>query len=236
MADVRDPHPGTRPAGPDRPPQHYFTPAPEVPSAPRLVELVLPDTRFELGTDRGMFSPNRIDAGTKLLLLEDPLRVAARAGASSGTGARSGGPCTLVDLGCGYGPIALTLARRHPDATIWAVDVNERALDRCRANAAALGLTNVLVGREDELPTDAPVSAVYSNPPIRVGKAALQALLVRWAGRLVVGAPLLLVVRRDLGAESLEHWMTDRGWAPTRLAARAGYRVLQAVPGRAETP
>ena len=229
MADAREQHRRDRATDPVPAAQHYFTPEPAVPSAPRRVELVLPDTRFHLETDRGVFSPNRIDAGTKLLLLEDPLRDELSPNAPG----RYGSSRTLVDLGCGYGAIALTLARRHPDATIWAVDVNERALALCRANAAALGLANVVVGREDELSelgAGGAVSAVYSNPPIRVGKAALQDLLDRWAARLAPGRPLLLVVRRDLGAESLERWLAERGWAPTRLAARAGYRVLQARP------
>ena len=223
MADAREQHRRHRATDPVPAAQHYFSPAPAVPSAPRRVELVLPDIRLDLETDRGVFSANRIDAGTKLLLLEDPLRDEL---SPSGPG---GDPPsrTFVDLGCGYGAIALTLARRHPDATIWAVDVNERALALCRANAAALGLANVVVGREDELSElgagggFGAVSAVYSNPPIRVGKAALHDLLDRWAARLAPGRPLLLVVRRDLGAESLERWLAQRGWAPIRLAARA---------------
>ena len=140
-------------------------------------------------------------------------------------------PRTLVDLGCGYGPIALTLARRHPSATVWAVDVNERALALCRSNAAALGLTNVVVGREDELPDDRAASrrstatrrSGWARPPCtncwRAGRA-----------RLAPGGPLLLVVRRDLGADSLERWLAERDWAPRRLAARAGYRVLRGGP------
>ena len=235
MADAREQHRRPRATDPVPAAQHYFTPVPAVPSAPRRVELVLPDTRFDLETDRGVFSPNRIDAGTKLLLLEDPLRDEL---GLSGPG-REPASRTFVDLGCGYGAIALTLARRHPDATIWAVDVNERALALCRANAAAHGLANVVVGREDELPAagaGGAISAVYSNPPIRVGKAALQDLLDRWAARLSPGGRMLLVVRRDLGAESLERWLAERGWAPSRLAARAGYRVLQARPCRSEAP
>ena len=232
MADARDPdpdpnHEGSRPRSPQ---QHYFTAEPDAPSARRRIDVVLPDVRFHLETDRGTFSPDRIDAGTKLLLLEDPL--AGDRLAATGAAAGGGAAPTLVDLGCGYGPIALTLARRHPYATVWAVDVNERALSLCRSNAAALGLTNVVVGRPDELPAARCVTAVYSNPPIRVGKAALHELLARWGARLAPGGPLLLVVRRELGADSLERWLAERDWAPRRLAARAGYRVLEAVPRR----
>ena len=118
---------------------HYFDPTPGTSSQPRQVRLTLPDLTLELTTDRGVFSADRVDAGTKLLLLEAP--------SPPVTG-------TFVDLGCGYGPIACTLASRAPGATVWAVDVNERARVLCRANAHALGLANVVVAAPDEVPED----------------------------------------------------------------------------------
>src|SRR4051794_8258944 len=115
---------------------HYFTADPSAPSKPRTVELVLPDLTLHLRADRGVFSASAIDPGTKLLLLDGPAVVDSAV--------------DLLDLGCGYGPIALTLAHRAPQATVWAVDVNERALALCRTNAATHGLTNVRVVRPDE--------------------------------------------------------------------------------------
>ena len=90
----------------------------------------------------------------------------------------------LLDLGCGYGPIACTLAHRAPEAVVWAVDVNDRALDLTARNAAALGLPAVRAVRPDGVPASVRFAGVWSNPPIRIGKAALHELLGTWLARL----------------------------------------------------
>jgi 16S rRNA (guanine1207-N2)-methyltransferase len=195
--------------------EHYFSAEPRASSSTRTVELVLPDGRLRLLADRGVFSPERVDAGTKLLLLEGP-PPPADAG-------------TLVDIGCGYGPIALTLAMRRPDATVWAIDVNRRALGLCRANADAAGLRNVRVAEPADVPADLIVDAAYSNPPIRVGKQALHDLLSWWVARLRPGGALQLVVHKHLGSDSLQGWLCAQGWPTRRVASRAGYRLLEAV-------
>lgn len=190
---------------------HYFDADPATPSARTSVELVLPDVRVRLVADRHVFSGQRVDAGTKLLLLEAP------APPPSGD---------VVDLGCGYGPIAVTLGLRAPGATVWAIDVNRRALALTAENAAAAGAANVRVATPDDVPADLVVAALYSNPPIRIGKAALHALLEAWLDRLAPGAQAHLVVQRHLGADSLHRWLEDRGHAVSRRCSRAGYRVL----------
>ncbi|MFT3854575.1 MAG: methyltransferase [Ilumatobacteraceae bacterium] len=191
---------------------HYFSERPGVASAPDEVELALPDVHLRLATDRGVFSHGRIDAGTKLLLLKAP--------APPPTG-------DLLDLGCGAGPIALTLAHRSPGATVWAVDVNERARALCAANAAANGLGNVRVAAPDGVPATVRFATIWSNPPIRVGKAALHDLLLRWLGRLAPDGAAQLVVHKHLGADSLQRWLTDHGRDTVRTASSAGYRILR---------
>ena len=136
------------------------------------------------------------------------------------------GAAELLDLGCGYGPIACTLAVRSPGSRVWAVDVNERALDLCRDNAAAAGLGNVVVTTPDDLPDDVVFDGIWSNPPIRVGKAALHDLLSTWLDRLAPGGSAHLVVQRHLGSDSLARWLTDRGWSTQRRASRKGFRLL----------
>jgi 16S rRNA (guanine1207-N2)-methyltransferase len=190
---------------------HYFSPAPQRASSPRTVRLTLPDTTVTLATDRGVFAHGSVDPGTKLLLLEGAFPPA--------TG-------DLLDLGCGYGPIACVLARRAPGAMVWAVDVNERARALCAANAGALGLTNVRVAAPDEVSADLAFAGIWSNPPIRIGKPALHALLTRWLERLAPGAGAHLVVQRHLGADSLAAWLAGQGWRVSRRAARQGYRLL----------
>ena len=68
---------------------------------------------------------------------------------------------------------------------------------------------------------------IWSNPPIRIGKAALHSLLATWLARLEPAAPAYLVVQRHLGSDSLQRWLQEAGWTADRVAARSGYRVLQ---------
>jgi 16S rRNA (guanine1207-N2)-methyltransferase len=191
---------------------HYFSPSPDAASRPSTVRLDLPDLSLALRTDRGVFSRARIDPGTKYLLTEAP------APPTDGH---------LADVGCGYGPIALTLATRSPRATVWAVDVNERALELTQANAAAAGLANVRVVRPGEVPVDVRLAGLWSNPPVRVGKAAIHDLLDHWLGRLDADGTALLVVQKNLGADSLHRWLEARDWSVTRLGSRVGYRLLE---------
>ena len=191
---------------------HYFSAQPRAPHRPGLVRVILPDVYLELATDAGVFSPGRLDPGTRLLLEESP------APPVSGD---------LLDLGCGYGPIACVLAARSPGATVWAVDVNERALELCAANARAAGLENVRCVTPGDASLPARYAAIWSNPPVRVGKDALHTLLSEWLGRLGPAARAYLVVGRNLGADSLHRWLAGQGWPVTRLAARSGYRLLQ---------
>jgi 16S rRNA (guanine1207-N2)-methyltransferase len=190
---------------------HYFSAQPEAAHRPGLVRVVLPDLYLELATDSGVFSPGRLDPGTRVLLdLAPPPPPDG----------------DLVDLGCGYGPVACVLAARSPGATVWAVDVNERALELCARNAAKAGLANVRCVTPDDPAVPGRIAGLWSNPPIRIGKPALHALLASWLARL--SGPAYLVVGRNLGADSLAAWLTGQGWPATRMASRAGYRLLRA--------
>jgi 16S rRNA (guanine1207-N2)-methyltransferase len=189
----------------------YFERTPDVPSKPSQVTLALADLTLRLTTDRGVFSHEGVDAGTRLLLQEAAPPPAAG---------------DLLDLGCGYGPIALTLARRAPAATVWAVDVNERALALCAANAETNGVHNVRPVSVDEMPPELRFAAIWSNPPIRIGKAALHDLLLRWLARLTDDGVATLVVQKHLGADSLATWLMSEGWSVERVASRQGYRLL----------
>jgi 16S rRNA (guanine1207-N2)-methyltransferase len=194
----------------------YFTERPGAPSRPQHVSLALPDVTLALVTDRGVFAADRIDPGTHLLLQEVPSPPPAG---------------DLLDLGCGYGPIALTLARRAPAATVWAIDVNERALRLCIENAAADGLTNVRCVTPDEVPDGVRFATIWSNPPIRIGKGPLHDLLVRWLERLEPAGTARLVVQKHLGADSLAQWLTANGFPTRRRASRQGYRLLDVSGG-----
>ena len=194
------------------PPSHYFDPAPAVGSKPRLVHLHVGELALELQADRGVFGSRGVDLGTLVLLKEAPPPP------SRGE---------ILDLGSGYGPIAIALARRAPEARVWAVDINQRALELTRSNAATARVPNVTVSSPDEVPNDLRFESIYSNPPVRVGKAALHDLLLKWLPRLAPGGSAYLVVQRNLGADSLMAWLATQGFEVERLKSKKGYRILK---------
>ncbi len=191
--------------------EQYFDDDPTVASEPMMVDVTLPDTAFVMETDRGVFSRGHLDTATSMLLrAELPI---------SSTG-------DLLDLGCGAGPIAMTMARRSPDATVWAVDVNTRARELCARNAERNALSNIRVAAPGDVPTELRFSTIWSNPPIRVGKTALHDLLEHWLGRLEIDGNASLVVQKHLGADSLQRWLIDLGYRCERVGSKAGYRLF----------
>ncbi|MDR0625895.1 MAG: methyltransferase [Bifidobacteriaceae bacterium] len=196
---------------------HYFEPAePVAPDQLREVDVTLAGQPARVATAAGVFSNGRIDLGTAVLLR---------------TEARLGGPVSatgqLLDLGCGWGPLALTLARLAPAATVWAVDTNPRALALTALNAERLGLANIRPALPAAVPEDVELDLIWSNPPIRIGKEALHQLLAQWLGRLAPAGRAELVVQKNLGADSLRRWLDEQmGFETRKLASAKGYRVL----------
>lgn len=198
------------------PPEHYFSASPGGELVLRQIAVHLAGRDVELTTSNGIFSPQRVDVGTQVLLGNVPTPP-------------PGGH--LLDLGCGWGPIALTLALESPHSTVWAVDVNQRALDLVRRNAETLGLSNVNAVTPDDVPADVSFMTVWSNPPIRVGKNELHNMLMHWLPRLEPGTDAWLVVQRNLGSDSLHRWLQAElpdGFAVSRAATSKGFRVLRA--------
>jgi 16S rRNA (guanine1207-N2)-methyltransferase len=194
---------------------HYFTAQPSAEARRRTVRFSAGGREFSLVAAGGVFSADRLDPGTAVLLRKAPLPAA-----------QSRGP--FLDLGCGYGPIACVLAASAPEATVYAVDVNSRALELVRENAAAVGATDrIQAVTPDKVPADVVFQQIWSNPPIRVGKADLHELLLRWLPRLAPDGEAWLVVARHLGADSLHGWLVERDWQVTREASQKGYRVLR---------
>jgi 16S rRNA (guanine1207-N2)-methyltransferase len=196
-------------------PPHYFSARPEGSGQRQSVPVVLAGRELEVVTAGGVFSADRVDLGTRVLLRE------ALPPPASGH---------LLDLGCGWGPLALTLGLLSPAATVWAVDVNERALELTAENARRAGLPRVRAVLPRAVPADLALDAIWSNPPIRIGKEALHELLLLWLPRLRPGAQAHLVVQRNLGADSLHAWLAgalDGGATVERAGSAKGYRVLR---------
>ena len=196
--------------------EHYFTAEPAGDAVMRQVSARIAGETYRFTTAGGTFAADRLDLGTSVLLERGPVPTGR----------------VLLDLGCGWGPVAVSLARRVPAATVWAVDVNRRALELTGVNAATAGVADrVRVAEPDDVPAGLAFDAIWSNPPIRVGKPELHAMLARWLPRLAPGGAAWLVVARNLGADSLAGWLADQGWPSTRHASAKGYRVLR-VPAR----
>jgi 16S rRNA G1207 methylase RsmC len=197
-------------------PDHYFTAAPASPAQQRTITVRLAGRTLEVRSAAGIFSPAGVDQGTSVLLRLAP------APPLEGN---------LLDLGCGWGPIALTLALRSPGATVYAVDVNERALDLLRTTAATLGLERIHASQPDGIPEDVVFDAIWSNPPIRVGKAALHDLMLTWLPRLAPGGVAHLVVQKNLGSDSLQRWLSEQldpqELAVSRFTSDRGFRILE---------
>jgi 16S rRNA G1207 methylase RsmC len=186
-------------------------------SKPRIVHLHAGELAIELQADRGVFGSKGVDLGTLTLLREAPAPPAQG---------------ELLDLGSGYGPIAIALARRAPEARVWAIDVNERAVELTRSNSLAAKTFNVTACLPDDVPEEVRFEAIYSNPPVRIGKAPLHELLLRWLPRLAPGGSAYLVVQRNLGSDSLAAWLATQGYEVNRLKSKKGYRVLEVKPPR----
>lgn len=194
---------------------HYFSASPESDPKLRPINVHLAGRDLTVTTGAGVFSPDHVDVGTSVLLGNTPAPP-------------PGGD--LLDLGCGWGPIALSLAIGSPHSTVWAVDVNERALDLVRRNAESLGITNINAVRPQDVPADVSFMTIWSNPPIRVGKSELHDMLRGWLPRLEPGSDAWLVVAKNLGSDSLQRWldaMLPPAFGTTRAATSKGFRVLR---------
>lgn len=193
--------------------EHYFSPSPTAKHREQTIEVELPAGRYEFLTDAGVFSPGHLDRGTETLLRAVPEF-------SDGQ---------VLDLGCGWGPVAVQAALASPIAQVWAVDVNERARELTTLNAASLGLHRVRVCSPEQVPDEVEFSLILSNPPIRVGKAVLHDLLATWLPRLTPGGAAYLVVAKHLGAPSLLTWLRDTfpNMLVERWARDRGFHVLK---------
>jgi len=192
--------------------EHYFSADPSVPFKRAPVRASVWGQDLELTSGSGVFAQGRLDIGTAVLFRETEPPAGGR----------------ILDLGCGYGVIGLAVAVAASGAVVTAVDVNERAVLLAAENAAALGVADRYTATTpDGVPADASYDEIWSNPPIRIGKDALHDLLVTWLPRLVPGGRAVMVVGKNLGADSLQRWLGEQGYPTARIASAKGFRVLE---------
>lgn len=190
---------------------HYFE-TPTGPERRRTVTMRFWETDWSFVTAAGVFSAERLDPGTAVLLRETAPRSTSE---------------RILDLGCGYGVLAVALASACPQAQVDAVDVNPRALQLVADNAAAHGVADrVAALTPEQADPQARYQEIWSNPPIRIGKAALHELLLTWLPRLAPQGVARLVVSKNLGADSLQEWLIDQGYDCQRYASAKGFRLF----------
>lgn len=212
----------------------YFSEHPQTPDIRRTLHVTLRNHELDVQTSHGVFSMNRVDLGTSVLLKHAPQ-------------AREHG--NFLDLGCGWGPVSLALALESPQAQVYAVDINERAVALTEHNARANHCTNVTALTPEHLPADVTFDLIWSNPPIRVGKQELHALLLQYLTRLTIGGDAYLVVQKNLGADSLITWLNQllnssptpdesendsapgnaslsNAWTVEKIASSKGFRII----------
>jgi 16S rRNA G1207 methylase RsmC len=194
---------------------HYFSQEPSSPLKPKTIQIPVAGEMVDVTTASGTFSPTQLDFGTEVLI--EQMDLAPDSG-------------NLLDLGCGWGPIALNLGKLRPNTKVWAVDVNTRSVELTQANAKKLGISNITALPPDQVPADLRFSGIWSNPPIRIGKKELHELLLMWLPRLDSGAEAYLVVQKNLGSDSLQNWLTEElatGFEISRYTSIKTYRVLK---------
>ena len=190
---------------------HYFDADPHGSDRRRMIKATIFGRELDFMTSSGTFSPDGLDKATDVLLRHVPPPV---------------GEKTLLDLGCGWGAIAVGLALAAPESTVWAVDVNSRARELTAENAVR-HRAHVRVAAPDSVPGELLFDEIWSNPPVRIGKDALHAMLAMWMARLAPDGSAYLVVGKNLGADPLQRWLTDSGFPTERIASSRGFRVLR---------
>ena len=194
---------------------HYFSQEPSSPLKPKTIQIPVAGEIVDVTTASGTFSPAQLDFGTEVLI--EQMDLAPFSG-------------NLLDLGCGWGPIALNLGKLRPNTKVWAVDVNTRSVELTQANAKNLGISNINAVLPDQVPADLRFSGIWSNPPIRIGKKELHELLLMWLPRLEAGGEAYLVVQKNLGSDSLQKWLTEElatSFEVSRYTSIKTYRVLK---------
>ena len=195
---------------------YYYSKNPDVKHEERNFDFRLLGFDFKFVTDNGVFSKNTIDFGSRVLI---------DAAGSLDLGDR------ILDVGCGYGPIGLSLARKNPDSMVEMVDVNELALELARKNAVENAVRNVSIHESSiyENVEGADFSTIVTNPPIRAGKEVVHGILLSGIDHLREGGMILAVMQKKQGAPSAMKKMEETYGNCEVIAREKGYYVLKSV-------
>ncbi|HHY22356.1 MAG TPA: class I SAM-dependent methyltransferase [Bacilli bacterium] len=194
--------------------EHYYSEKPTVQSEEKRWSYVLLGERFQFITDRGVFSKEEVDFGSKLLI-------------ENFSEANVEGP--ILDVGCGYGPIGLALAKRYSKRTVWMTDINERAVGLAERNATLNHIDNVVIKQGFLLSHITESFAnVVTNPPIRAGKKVVHQIFEEAYERLISGGELWVVIQKKQGAPSALEKMKSHFSEVEVVGKKKGYYIIKA--------
>ncbi|MDQ0485041.1 class I SAM-dependent methyltransferase [Guptibacillus hwajinpoensis] len=196
--------------------EHYYTKNPSVKSDRNRIAEELRGSRFQFTTDSGVFSKKEVDFGSKLLIetFEEPEIEG-----------------DIVDVGCGYGPIGISLASEFSNRRFYLLDVNERATELAMNNAIKNGVNNLSVMASDKLSAvkDKTFASVVTNPPIRAGKQVVHGILEEAHHVLEKGGTLWVVIQKKQGAPSAINKLEEMFQHVDTVVKKKGYYILKAV-------
>lgn len=192
---------------------HYYSEQPQSPHALKTLTITLKNHDLTFTTDSGVFSKDRIDFGTRLLIE---------------TFSSDKAQGDLLDLGCGYGPIGITLAKDYPNRHITLSDVNERAVMLAKKNASQNKVSNVEVLQSDGFSnlTNKKFAAIITNPPIRAGKKLIYALFAKSIEHLQENGSLWIVIQKKQGAPSAIKYLKSIYSKVEVKARKKGYFII----------
>ena len=195
--------------------EHYYSKTQKVESNPKYWDFILNNQSFRFKTDNGVFSKREVDFGSRLLIetFEEPNIEG-----------------DILDVGCGYGPIGLSAAKKMPSRLIHMVDINERALELARENAELNDLNNVKIYESDRLENvgGAKFAVILTNPPIRAGKQIVHDIFEQSVERLHSGGNLWVVIQKKQGAPSAIEKLTELFAEVETVVKKKGYYILRA--------
>lgn len=167
--------------------EHYYSHKPDVVSNPKFWDFTLKGRTFRFKSDNGVFSKKEVDFGSRLLVESFNLNEAVEG--------------DILDVGCGYGPIGISIAAAYPERTIEMIDINSRAVELSKENAASNGIANVKIYESDRFDKvgSNQFAAILTNPPIRAGKSVVHEILEESYRSLVAGGELWVVIQKNKG-------------------------------------
>lgn len=194
--------------------EHYYSQKPDVVSNPKFWDFTLKGRTFRFKSDNGVFSKKEVDFGSRLLVEIFNLDEAVEG--------------DILDVGCGYGPIGISIAAAYPDRTIEMIDINSRAVELSKENAAANAIANVKIYESDRFEKVASnhFAAILTNPPIRAGKSVVHEILEESYRSLVAGGELWVVIQKKQGAPSAMDKMEQLFGNVEVPVKKKGYYIL----------